>query len=95
MTEIELKIWKEELQILKEKNIIRLKETRKQLDRLNIRMNFMVDIKDKLQSPMLQKIEEEMNSLWIVHENIKKEISDIEMLLFSIDIEIGNIFICN
>lgn len=95
MTEIELNIWKEELQILKEKNTVRLKETRAQLNRLNIRLNFMVDIKDKLQSPMLQKIEEEMNTLWIVHENIKKEISDIEVILFSMDVEIGNIFICN
>lgn len=95
MFEIEMKIWKEELQLLKDKNTIRLKETKKQLEHLNNRLNFLVSIKDKLHSPILQKIEEEINNLWIDHEIIKKEISDIDIILYSIDIEIGNVFICN
>lgn len=95
MNKMELRIWKEELESQKDHNVFLIKELTKRLERCNSRLTFMLDLKEQLQSPLRQNMEEEKNKFVQEIEDIKKENFDIDMLLFSIDVEIGNLFVCH
>lgn len=94
MGQLELKLWKEELLLQKDKNTIGLKEIKHKIDGLNRRLNFILDIKEQLESSLVPNLEEEISILWNEHQKLQKENKDIETILFSIDIEIGNVLMC-
>jgi hypothetical protein len=94
MGQLELELWKEELLLQKDKNTIILKEIKHKIDGLNRRLNFILDIKEQLESSLVPNLEEEISILWNEHQKLQKENKDIETILFSIDIEIGNVLMC-
>ena len=57
MDQLELKLWKEELLVQKEKNSVMLKEIKHQLDRHHRRLNFILDIKEQLHSSLMHNLE--------------------------------------
>ncbi len=94
MDQLELKLWKEELLVQKEKNSVMLKEIKHQLDRHHRRLNFILDIKEQLHSSLMHNLEEEISVLWNNHQKFQKENKDIDTILFSIDIEMGTVLMC-
>ncbi|HHY74010.1 MAG TPA: hypothetical protein GX497_12490 [Bacillus bacterium] len=95
MSNMELKVWKEELQIQKDQNTVKIKKLTQKLNRLNEKVNFAATVKEQLDSSLLTEMNEEIKNLSEDIENIKKENRDIGIIIYSIDVELGNIFVCN
>jgi len=93
MGNFHLEIWKEELCLQKNKKMMELMEVKRKIERLQDRPLFLQDIKEKLQSSILEKLEKEIQFLIEDQVRLKKEIADIDTILHSIEIEIGNIML--
>ncbi|WP_102347191.1 hypothetical protein [Bacillus sp. Marseille-P3661] len=95
MFDKELIIWKSELEIRKDQNLTKMKEIKLQLASLDIRRIMLLESKDKLKSNLFKEIEEMITHLEIELKELQHENDDINNIIYSINVETGNIIMCD